>query len=159
MCSHSRECLPTSGCVAHEQEKSSKFWSKTWQWCARCDVCLLVSAASELTHIHGSSCFTSHLHLRTHTNLSHSCPDRYYHSSSTILTYCVCFRVGLLTFVFDAEGVQVRCVLCAIFCPHFYSFQHTAHNITHCGPGNKQTWYPYCIKSSHMFTLSLINVT
>lgn len=95
----------------------------------------------------------------THTNLSHSCPDRYYHSSSTILTYCVCFRVGLLTFVFDAEGVQVRCVLCAIFCPHFYSFQHTAHNITHCGPGNKQTWYPYCIKSSHMFTLSLINVT
>lgn len=118
-----------------------------------------VSAASELTHIHGSSCFTSHLHLHTHTNLSHSCPDRYYHSSSTILTYCVCFRVGLLTFVFDAEGVQVRCVLCAIFCPHFYSFQHTAHNITHCGPGNKQTWYPYCIKSSHMFTLSLINVT
>lgn len=83
-----------------------------------------------------------HIYIYTHTNLSHSCPDRYYHSSSTILTYCVCFCVGLLTFVFDAEGVQVCCVLCAIFCPHFYSFQHTAHNITHCGPGNKQTVTP-----------------
>lgn len=51
---------------------------------------------------------------------------------------CICTRVGLLTFVFDAEGVPVCSVLCGIVCPYIHRFQRASHNITHGGAGNER---------------------